>query len=123
MDHRDGTSRAAAVAPGDHYAAEGNDKRAWYLSLTRSLDNLRGLRRRVEDELLPAMDREADEIAGTRRRRPRRRRACGRDRGAAGHPRPVGRRLLARLHPFAHGIRLFGQFYNEASAPRTRTSS
>ena len=39
------------------------DKRAWYLSLTRSLDNLRGLRERVELELLPAMDREADEIA------------------------------------------------------------
>ena len=97
-------------------ASEG-DKRAWYLSLTRSLDNLRGLRERVESELLPAMDREADEIAG-------------RDLGefdAEGLAEEIERRRTVHdgwvdiywreFIPLAHGIRLFGQFYNDIARP------
>ena len=97
-------------------AGEG-DKRAWYLSLTRSLDNLRVLREKVELELLPAMDREADEIAE-------------RDLAAldaeelaveiegrrAAHDRWVD--IYWRdFIPLAHGIRIFGQFYNEVVRP------
>jgi pyruvate,water dikinase len=97
-------------------AVEG-DKRAWYLSLTRSLDNLRGLRQRVECELLPAMDREADDIAG-------------RDLSALDakhladeieHRRAAHDRWVDiywhDFIPLAHGIRLFGQFYNEVVRP------
>ncbi|MEJ2581686.1 MAG: PEP/pyruvate-binding domain-containing protein [Acidobacteriota bacterium] len=97
-------------------AAEG-DKRAWYLSLTRSLDNLRGLRERVERELLPAMDREADEIA-----------ECDLtaldaealadeiERRREAHDRWVD--IYWRdFIPLAHGIRLFGRFYNEIVRP------
>ena len=98
-------------------AADGNDKRAWYLSLTRSLDNLRGLRRRVEEELLPAMDREADDIA--------RRRLVDLDNRALAaeieHRRATHDRWVdvywRDFIPFAHGIRLFGQFYNETVRP------
>ena len=96
---------------------DGTDKRAWYLSLTRSLDNLRGLRRRVEDELLPAMDREAEIIAqcnlgsldnhGLATEIEKRR---------ATHDRWVDV-YWREFIPFAHGIRLFGQFYNEAVRP------
>ena len=97
-------------------AVEG-DKRAWYLSLTRSLDNLRGLRERVERELLPAMDREAadlalrdlaaldaEELADEIERR------------REAHDRWVD--IYWRdFIPFAHGIRLFGQYYNEVVRP------
>jgi pyruvate,water dikinase len=97
-------------------AGEG-DKRAWYLSLTRSLDNLRVLRERVELELLPAMGREADRIAE-------------RDL-AAFDAEELGDEIEGRraaydgwvdtywrdFIPLAHGIRLFGQFYNEVVRP------
>jgi phosphohistidine swiveling domain-containing protein len=97
-------------------AGEG-DKRAWYLSLTRSLDNLRGLRERVESDLLPAMDREADEVAerdlvaldgeGLADEIERRR---------AIHDRWVDV-YWRDFIPLAHGIRLFGQFYNDIVRP------
>ncbi len=97
--------------------ADAGDKRAWYLSLTRSLENLRGLRDRVERELLPAMDRDADEIAE------RDLLALGADELAD----EIERRRATYDHwvdvywrdfiPLAHGIRLFGQFYNEAVRP------
>jgi pyruvate,water dikinase len=98
-------------------AAGKGDKRAWYLSLTRSLDNLRVLRERVESELLPAMDREADEVAE-------------RDLvvlDAEGVADEIERRRSIHdrwvdvywrdFIPLAHGIRLFGQFYNDIARP------
>lgn len=97
-------------------AGEG-DQRAWYLSLTRSLDTLRGLRVRVEDELLPAMDREAETIADQDLR----------VLDAAGLAAEIERRRTAHERwvdvywrefiPLAHGIRLFGQFYNDTVRP------
>jgi pyruvate,water dikinase len=97
-------------------AGEG-DKRAWYLSLTRSLDNLRALRERVEFELLPAMDLEADRIAE--------RDLAVLDAEELGDE-IEGRRAAydgwvgtywRDFIPLAHGIRLFGQFYNEVVRP------
>jgi len=94
-----------------------SDKRAWYLSLTRSLDNLRGLRRRVEDDLLPAMDREADEIAGRDLESfDNRRLAAEIEDRRSTHERWVDV-YWREFIPFAHGIRLFGQFYNEIVRP------
>ncbi len=97
--------------------ADNGDHRAWYLSLTRSLDNLRGLRDLVESELLPAMDRAADEIGE-------------RDLGGLAvdeladeieRRRSVYDRWVdvywREFIPLAHGIRLFGQFYNEVVRP------
>ena len=78
---------------------DGDDKRAWYLSLTRSLDNLRGLRRRVEDELLPAMDREADDIARRDLDALDNHELAAEIENRRRHPRPVGRCLLAGVHP------------------------
>jgi pyruvate,water dikinase len=105
-------SRPVTTAP----AGEG-DRRAWYLSLTRSLANLRGLRARVEDELLPAMAREAAAIGRTDLA------ALEADALAAEIER---RRALydrwvdtywSEFIPLAHGIRLFGQFYDEIVRP------
>jgi pyruvate,water dikinase len=93
------------------------DKRAWYLSLTRSVQNLLVLRDRVERELLPAMDREATDLGSV-------------DLGSLSSgelAKEIERRLRAHdrwvevysreFIPLAHGIRLFGQFYNNVREP------
>jgi pyruvate,water dikinase len=98
-------------------AAGEGDKRAWYLSLTRSLDSLRRLRERVERELLPAMDREAEELAG---RDPAildvDELANEIEARRAAHDRWV-EIYWREFIPLAHGIRLFGQFYNDVVRP------
>jgi pyruvate,water dikinase len=96
---------------------ERDDERRWYLSLRRSFDNLRTLRDKIEGQLIPNMIAEADNLAVQ---------------AVAGLPdrdlaAEIGRRT--RIHegwvdvywaefiPFAHGIRLFGQVYNDALHP------
>ena len=94
-----------------------DDERRWYLTLHRSLENLRGLQRRIEDEVLPGMAADAaamaevdlaaassEALAAAIRRR--------RDRLA--HWNATYRRECI---PFAHAIRLFGQVYNDELAP------
>ncbi|MCL6621054.1 MAG: hypothetical protein K6T55_03035 [Syntrophobacterales bacterium] len=93
------------------------DQRPWYLSLRRSFGNLKALRRKVEEELLPAMDREAGRLAAL-------------DLTAlsdAGLQEEIVLRSTSyrRWHkvywddfiPLAHGIRLFGMVYNDAVKP------
>ncbi len=93
------------------------DGRAAYLSLRRSFESLDKLRRRIEDEDLPALAAAADELA------------------AVDLPSLDDAGLLAALRarkdahergvdvytadfiPFAHGVRLFGQDYNEVLRP------
>ncbi len=92
-------------------------KRKWYLSLHRSFDNLKQLRHRIESEWLPAMDAEAEAMA---RIDPT---ALSDDALAA----EVARRSAINTKwvgiywdhfiPFAHGVRLFGQVYNDALKP------
>ena len=95
-----------------------DDKREWYLSLRRSFDNLQVLRRRIEGELIPAMIEEAAVLAGQ---------------DLSGL---TDRELLEEIHrraaieskwvsvyweefiPFAHGVRLFGQYYNDVVRPQ-----
>ncbi|MCU0558711.1 MAG: PEP-utilizing enzyme [Desulfobacterales bacterium] len=97
--------------------AEAGDQRAWYLSLHRSFDNLKALRRRIEHEQIPAMIQAAEALAGV-------------ELPALSDPE-----LIAEIRrrweindrwvkvywsdfiPFAHGIRLFGQVYNDALRP------
>jgi pyruvate,water dikinase len=94
-----------------------DDERRWYLSLRRSFENLRALREKIEGELIPAMIEAAEELAA---------------RGIVGLS---DRELTAEIErragiyqgwvdiywadfiPFAHGIRLFGQVYNDALHP------
>ncbi len=100
------------MAPGEE-----EDKRTWYLSLRRSFENLKRLRFRIEDELIPAMVRDAERMARQ-------------DLGALPDEELAGeiRRRKAlesrwtgiywdEYIPFAHGVRLFGQFYNDAVRP------
>ena len=94
------------------------DKRAWYRSLSRSFENLKALRLRIEDELIPGMRRDAAELAaadisaladGALATETRRREALFRK------WRDV---YWADCIPFAHGVRLFGQYYNDQLQPR-----
>lgn len=97
---------------------EEGDKRAWYLSLNRSLSSLLDLRQRVEQQLLPAMDRAASELAAVD--------LTSLD--DLGLSEEIQRRRQTHDHwvdvyarefiPLAHGVRLFGQFYNEAVRPQ-----
>ena len=96
--------------------AEG-DNRSWYLSLHRSLANLLELRRRIEDDLIPRMRQAADELARID--------AAALD--DADLVAEIRRRWEINQHwvavywedfiPFAHGMRLFGQVYNETMVP------
>ena len=98
-------------------STEGNDQRGWYLSLRRSLDNLKALRTRIEQEILPGMD----ELAGS---------LGEQDLQELSDPALAGE-ILGRQEqyakwkqvywdeciPFAHGARLFGQVYNDTLKP------
>jgi pyruvate,water dikinase len=101
-------------------AREGEeDLRGWHLSLRRSLASLRDLKKKLETELMPAMQREAalfseredtarlsdDRLAEEIRRRSR----------ILEHWQEVYREYCI---PFAHGMRLFGQVYNSLLRPR-----
>ena len=94
-----------------------DDNRSWYLTLHRSFDNLKALRERIENEFIPAMIREADHLAEINL--------------DVFSTRDLSEEIKRRWEinhkwvniyweefiPFAHGIRLFGQFYNDAVQP------
>lgn len=96
---------------------EKGDDRSWYLSLSRSFENLKALRQKIENKLIPAMIQDASRLESENLN------ALSLEALA----REVERRSL--LHkkwvetywrdfiPFAHGARLFGQIYNDAVRP------
>ncbi len=94
------------------------DKRVWYRSLSRSFENLKALRRRIEDELIPGMRRAAAELAAADLS------SLADDALASetGRREALYRRwrdaYWADCIPFAHGVRLFGQYYNDQLQPR-----
>jgi len=93
------------------------DNRGWYLSLHRSFENLKSLRKKIEAELVPGMIAAAEELAATDL-------TVLSDRALAAE---IKHRLEINHHwvnvywdefiPFAHGVRLFGQVYNDAIQP------
>ncbi len=93
------------------------DKRSWYLSLTRSFENLVELEHCITDELLPAMDDDADQLAA----------AVLDDLSDLQLADEIRRRIEINgrwtavywrdFIPFAHGVRLFGEMYNEVMEP------
>ncbi len=95
----------------------GGDERAWYLTLRRSHANLKVLKDRVERELLPEMAREADAFASIGLSRLS-------DDGLEEEIRRRGESVRkweeiyrGEFIPLAHGVRLFGEFYNDHLAP------
>ena len=100
-----------------HTGEKESDDRSWYLSLTRSFENLKQLREKIEGELIPAMIDEAERLAGS-------------DLSALSDSQ-LSKEIIRRLRihgkwediykddfiPFAHGARLFGQVYNDKMHP------
>jgi len=94
-----------------------DEKRVWNLSLRRSYENLKQLRVKIEDLILPGMEEAADELS---RSSP----GESSDRELAGQLEQRQAALdrwtdvyWSDLIPFAHGMRLFGQVYNDAVGP------
>jgi rifampicin phosphotransferase len=93
------------------------DERSWYRSLKRSLANLRELRKKVENDLIPEMIKVAEDLADVDLNKMS-------DLDLA---EEITRRTQilknwtdiywAEFIPFAHAVRLFGQFYNDALKP------
>ncbi|MGD8368143.1 MAG: PEP/pyruvate-binding domain-containing protein [Desulfobacterales bacterium] len=93
------------------------DRRAWYLSLHRSFDNLVLLRERIENTHIPAMIEAARALAAVEL--------------PSLSSEALAEEIFKRLEintrwanvyyeefiPFAHGIRLFGQTYNDVVRP------
>lgn len=94
-----------------------DEKRSWYLSLRRSFENLSALREKIEQELIPLMIQEADDLAEQDLS------VMSRDQLAAEITRRVSiyRKWFdiyyADFIPYAHGARLFGQVYNDRVQP------
>ncbi|UCD82234.1 MAG: hypothetical protein JSW26_12660 [Desulfobacterales bacterium] len=93
------------------------DNRGWYLSLHRSFENLKVLRKKIEEELIPGMIEAAEAMATIDL-------AALSDLSLA---KEVKRRWEINhkwvniywedFIPFAHGVRLFGQVYNDVMRP------
>ncbi len=98
-------------------AQSSRDERPWYLNLRKSFGNLQELRRTVEEVAIPGMESEADTMA----------RVDLPSLSAEGLAAELARRqeALARWEqvyyrdfiPLAHGVRLFGQVYNDKVRP------
>ncbi len=93
------------------------DERRWYLSLHRSFDNLKDLRRKIEEELVPAMISVAESLSATDLIKLS-------DQALAAEIRKrwqINHKWVniywADFIPYAHGVRLFGQVYNDAMRP------
>lgn len=94
-----------------------DEKRTWYLTLHRSYENLQALHEKITRDLIPEMIAEADRLG----------RQTLADLSAEDLCREIEERQKIYDHwvsvywadfiPFAHGIRLFGQVYNDAVTP------
>ncbi len=108
--------RGEKVGPGERLW-ERDDQRPWYLNLKRSFASLKKLRERIEGELIPEMEKEAKKLDGIRLDR-----LSDRELRAEIEKRSAIRDRWREVYwsefiPFAHGIRLFGQVYNDAVRP------
>jgi pyruvate,water dikinase len=111
------SDETGTAASGGEPPAVGRSDRAWFLSLHRSFDSLKLLRERIEGESLPAMVADADRMSATDLTT-----LSDTELGSE-----IGERLLTRdgwlevywrdFIPFAHGMRLFGQVYNDDLLP------
>jgi pyruvate,water dikinase len=95
----------------------GGDERVWYLTLHRSMASLKELRQTIEGELLPAMAADAARMASLHLAalddRTLAEAICERQAVLAGWET----RYREICIPMAHGIRLFGQIYNDRLRP------
>jgi len=93
------------------------DNRGWYLSLHRSFENLKALRENIEQNLIPGMISAADQMSSIDL-------MALSDAALAEeikHRWEINHKWVTvyweEFIPFAHGVRLFGQVYNDTMHP------
>lgn len=107
-------SRPVTASKGE---GDQSDKRSWYLSLNRSYDNLLQLWESIAEKLLPAMDQDSGQLASV----------ILEDLTDTELAEELNQRDAINEHwtsiywndfiPFAHGVRLFGELYNDVVEP------
>lgn len=103
------------ITTGD--APDDSGDRAWYLSLHKSLATLRTLRQTIEEELLPAMERDAADLATVDLEQLSNAEMASEIEKRQGILDVWEERYRETCIPMAHGIRLFGQLYNDRLRP------
>lgn len=103
------------ITTGD--APDDQGDRAWYLSLHKSLAALRSLRQTIEEELLPAMERDALNLAAVDLEQLSDAALATEIEKRQGILDSWEERYRETCIPMAHGIRLFGQLYNDRLRP------
>ena len=93
------------------------DNRAWYLSLSRSFDNLKLLRKKIEQELIPGMIAAEQEMSAIDVTLLPHRSLVDEIKRRWEINRKWVNIYWSEFIPFAHGARLFGQVYNDAIKP------
>jgi phosphoenolpyruvate synthase/pyruvate phosphate dikinase len=96
---------------------ETQDKRVWYLSLHRSVENLKALRTNIEEKLIPEMIKTAEELAEQEITILLDRELAKEIRRRWNINQQWVKTYWEEFIPYAHGIRLFGQYYNDAMRP------
>jgi len=107
--------QARPVTAGD--PSGGGDPRAWNLTLKRSFENLKALREEVEGRWIPAMIIEGDSLAAIEMDSLSDEQIADEIERRQRLFRKWNDIYYASFIPLAHGIRLFGQTYNDALRP------
>jgi len=95
-----------------------HDERQWYLSLHRSFENLKGLRNKIENELIPEMVKTAEKLSSVNLAVLSDRELADEIKTRAALNQKWVDIYWAEFIPYAHGIRLFGQVYNDTVKPQ-----
>lgn len=96
---------------------ETDDKRSWYLTLHRSYENLKKLYEKIEHHLIPRMISEAKNLGEQNLKTLSVESLCHEIEKRQSIYDDWVKIYWADFIPFAHGIRLFGQVYNDAVTP------
>jgi len=95
-----------------------DDERPWYISLHRSFDNLKELRTKIENELIPDMENEARQLAQRSFSDLSDTKLADEMAYRKGIYEKWAHVYKRDCIPFAHGMRLFGQVYNDVIHPK-----
>ncbi|WP_300464038.1 PEP/pyruvate-binding domain-containing protein [Desulfobacula sp.] len=96
---------------------DSDDKRSWYLTLHRSYENLKKLYVKIEHHLIPQMIDEATRLGQINFQTMTTKLLCQEIEQRQTLYDHWVKVYWAEFIPFAHGIRLFGQVYNDAVTP------
>jgi pyruvate,water dikinase len=93
-----------------------NEKR-WYMSLRNTLDNLQNLRKRIEIKIIPEMIMDVKTMRSVDLRHLNDTELAREIIGRKKMYEDWKKRYADELIPFAHGMRMFGQIYNDVLKP------